>query len=128
MCIILTKDTPATHIKVKGQECTHRLSHSDTPICQNLVCFYQKAKTILPDSNSWWKYNSHIEVKGQGHTEVMNACDTIRTCTMVIHSHAKHSFTNMSKDKKAVAQTQKACLDSQWFRYTPELHSRVCVL
>ena len=26
-----------------------------------------KSKGILPDSNSWWKYNFDIEVKGQGH-------------------------------------------------------------
>ena len=26
-----------------------------------------KNKDILPDSNSWCKYNFDIEVKGQGH-------------------------------------------------------------
>ena len=31
-----------------------------------------KSKDILPDSNSLWKYNFDIEIKGQGHTEFMN--------------------------------------------------------
>ena len=35
-----------------------------------------KSKHILPDSNSLWKYNFDIEVKGQGHTEFMTVCDT----------------------------------------------------
>ena len=35
-----------------------------------------KSKDILPDSNSLWKYNFDIEVKGQGHTEFMTVCDT----------------------------------------------------
>ena len=65
---------PTYRSKVKNVQ--NILSHGDTPIGQNLVCLYQKAKKILPDSNSWWKYNFHIDVKGQGHTEVMNACDT----------------------------------------------------
>ena len=30
-----------------------------------------KSKDILPDSNSWWKYDFDIEVKGQGHTDFM---------------------------------------------------------
>ena len=32
-----------------------------------------KSKDILPDSNSWWKYNFDIEVKGQGQ----NVRDTL---------------------------------------------------
>ena len=51
-----------------------------------------KSKDILPDSNSWWKDNFDIEVKGQGHKDVTH-------CTMVIHSRAKQSMT-MLKDKK----------------------------
>ena len=35
-----------------------------------------KSKDILPDSNSWWKYDFDIEVKGQGHTDFMNVRDT----------------------------------------------------
>ena len=35
-----------------------------------------KSKDILPDSNSWWKYNIDIEVKGLGHTEFINVRDT----------------------------------------------------
>ena len=49
------------------------------------------------------KYNFDIEVKGQGHTEVMNVCETLYP--MVIHSCDKYALT-MSKEKKAVAQTQ----------------------
>ena len=37
---------------------------------------YVKEQDILPDSNSWGKYNFDIEVKGQGHTEFMNVCHT----------------------------------------------------
>ena len=46
------KDTPATHIKIKGQGHTkvknvqNMLSHGDTHICQNLVCLCQRAKTF----------------------------------------------------------------------------------
>ena len=53
------------------------LSHGDASICQNLVCLMLKSKDILPDSNSWWKYNFDIEVKGQGHTEFINVRDTL---------------------------------------------------
>ena len=35
-----------------------------------------KSKDILPDSNSLWKYNFDIEVKGQGHTKFMTVCVT----------------------------------------------------
>ena len=35
-----------------------------------------KSKNILPVSNPRWRYNFHIEVRGQGHTEFMNVHDT----------------------------------------------------
>ena len=56
-----------------------------------------KSKDILPDSIPWWKYNFDIEVKVQGHSEIMNVRDTsyhadILTC--------QKSMT-MPEDKKA---------------------------
>ena len=55
------------------------LFHGDTPLCQNLVCLNVKEqKTILPDSNSWCKYNFDIEVKG--HTEDRESTGQIYTC------------------------------------------------
>ena len=50
------------------------LSHGDTPICQNLVCLYQRAKTSCQTQMP--QYNFDIEVKGQGHTEFMNVRNT----------------------------------------------------
>ena len=75
----LTKDSPATHIQVKGQVDTkvknvhNMLFHGDTPIGQNFVCLCQRAKT---DSNSrsyrvhecmwhivpWWYTHVHNKV------------------------------------------------------------------
>ena len=52
---------------IQRSRSVHMLSHSNTPLCQNLVFQCQRAKTIFPDSNSWWKYNFDIDVKGQGH-------------------------------------------------------------
>ena len=67
---------------------------------------------IHPYAKIWYAYvkeqrhffqtQIHGKVKGQGHTEFMNVCDTL---TMVIHSCAEQSLT-MSKDKKAKAWTQ----------------------
>ena len=34
-----------------------------------------KSRDVLPDSNSWWKYNFDIEFIGQGHTELMHVHD-----------------------------------------------------
>ena len=51
------------------------LSHGDTPICQNLVCLYQRAKTSCQTQMP--QYNFDIEVKGQGHTEFMNVRDKL---------------------------------------------------
>ena len=36
---------------------------------------FQRAKTILLDSNLWGKYYFDIEVIGQGHIDVMNVRD-----------------------------------------------------
>ena len=44
---------------------------------QILVCLFQSANTILPDSNSWLKYNFNIKVIAQGHTEVINVRETL---------------------------------------------------
>ena len=52
---------------IQRSRSVHMLSHSNTPLYQNLVFQCQRAKTIFPDSNSWWKYNFDIDVKGQGH-------------------------------------------------------------
>ena len=51
-------------------------SHSYTPFMSRLCMSMSKSKDILPDSNSWRKYNVVIEVTGQGHTEFMNVRDT----------------------------------------------------
>ena len=52
------------------------MSHGNTPICKNLVCLCQRAKTSCQIQNSLWKYNFDIDAKGQGHTEFMTVCDT----------------------------------------------------
>ena len=54
------------------------LSHGDTPICKNLVCLHvcQIAKTSCQTQIHGENKNSDIEVKVQGHTELMNICDT----------------------------------------------------
>ena len=76
------------------------LSHGDKPICQNLVCLCHRAKTILPDSNSCWKYNFDIEVKVQGHTEVINVCNTS------YHTIMPNIEWLRKRTKKAVTRTQ----------------------
>ena len=65
-------------IKVKGQGHTkeknvHNMSHGDTPICQNLVCLCQRAKTSCQYQIHCENINFDIEVKGQGHECI---CDT----------------------------------------------------
>ena len=52
------------------------LSHGDTPICQNLECLCQRAKTSCQTQIHVKMYNLDIEAKGQVHTEFMNVRDT----------------------------------------------------
>ena len=52
------------------------------------------------------KYNFDIEVKGQGHKEVMNVYMTHRP--LVIHSRVIYMYgMNTSKDKRVVVRTQR---------------------
>ena len=73
---------------------------SDTTICQNLVYISHRAKTILPYLNSYiiliWRSKYKVIQRSWLYT---------RHHTMVIYLSAKHNMT-MSKDKKAVVQTQ----------------------
>ena len=48
-------------------------------------------------SNPWWKYNFDIEVKGQGHTEFMNVCDT-----------SYHSDTLMCQQRMTMLKDKEA--------------------
>ena len=83
----------------KGQECTQHVVSRWYTICQNLVCLCQKAKTILPVSNSWKKYNLifGIKVKFIQHSWMYTT-----HCTMVIHSHSM----TMWKDKNLLLNTK----------------------
>ena len=90
------------------------LTHGDIPICRNLVCLCQWAKTILPDSNSWWKYNFDIEVKSQGHIEITNVCDTLYHPLMVIDACAKYGKP-MSIQKMFFPE-QRAHFNQTWHR------------
>ena len=91
------------------------LFHGDTPICQNCVCL-SKSKDILLDSNSWWKYNFDIEVKGQDHSSWM----FVTHCTMVIRSRTKQSIACQPK-KGIWAGHESAQTNGQteWPLYTP---------
>ena len=52
------------------------LSHGDTPICQNMVCLCQRAKTFCQNQIHGENIILIIEVKGQGQTEFMNVRNT----------------------------------------------------
>ena len=52
------------------------LFHSKTPICQNLVCVCQRAKTSCQTEIHGENMIFDIEINGQGHTEFMNVSDT----------------------------------------------------
>ena len=43
---------------------------------KNLACLCQRATTSCPTQIHCENINFDIEVKGQGHTEFMNVCDT----------------------------------------------------
>ena len=99
---------PNTHIKVKSQGYTkvknvqNMLSHGDTPICQNLVCLCQRAKTScqtqIHGENIILILRSKVKV-------IQSSWMYVTHYTMVIHSHAKQSMT-LSKDKKVEDWTQ----------------------
>ena len=52
ICVDLRIKPPNTY-RSKVKNVQNIFSHGNTPIGLNLVCLYQIAKKILPDSNSW---------------------------------------------------------------------------
>ena len=102
MWVKLTKDT-LLHPNI-GQGYTqvmkvhNMLSHSHIPICQIWCAYVKEQRRSCPDTYSRWKYN--IENKGQGHTKVMNVCDTSSYGDTLMW--IRYGMT-MSKDIKAVA-------------------------
>ena len=55
------------------------MSHIDTPICQYLVCLYQKTKRSC--QTQIYDKNIIFEVKSQGHTVVMSVRNTLYHCS-----------------------------------------------
>ena len=89
----------------KGQECTQDMfSHGDTPICQNLVCLHvcmSKSKDDL----------ARLKLMVKTNLILMSRSYRDHKCTLPIiswwYTHMTNIFIKtMSKDKKAVAQTQ----------------------
>ena len=77
-------------------------SHGDTPICQNLVCLCQRAKTSCQTQI----HGENIILILRSKVKVIQSSKMYVThYTMVIHSHAKQSMT-LSKDRKAEVWTQ----------------------
>ena len=68
-----------------------------------LVCLCQRAKTVRQDSNSWLKYNFHIEVKGQGQTKVMNVRHTL------YHGDTLPNILWLCNGRKVVTKKTKPC-------------------
>ena len=67
----------------------YTMSHGDTSMCQIWYAYVIEQRLSCP-----FKIHGEniilIEAKDQGHTEVMNVCDT---SSMVIHTCAKYGMT-----------------------------------
>ena len=80
-------------------------SHGDTPICQNLVCLCQRAKTSCQTQT----HGKNIILILRSKAKIIQSkCMYTPHRTMVIHSCAKQSMT-MSKDKKSWGLNTKSC-------------------
>ena len=117
---------PTYRSKVKGQGHTkdknvhNMLSHGDTPICQNLVCLCQRAKTSCQTQI----HGENIILILRSKVKVIQSLWMYTTDrTMVIHPCAKYG-KSMSNQKKIMGQT-RICTDrrtdgqTEWFLYTP---------
>ena len=75
------------------------------PGMQKFGVFMSKSKDILPRSNSLWKYNLDIEVKGQGHTELTN-----------VTSHHVDTLTCRTKFDYVKGQTRWVLNTKSWHK------------
>ena len=60
----------------------------------------------MPDSNSWWKYNFDIAVKGQGYTEFMYVGNTLYHGDTLM---CQQSMTMSIKGQKSWGLNTKLC-------------------
>ena len=106
-----------SHTKVKN---IHMLSQGDTPIRPNLVSLNVKEQRGSYQSQIHDE-NFDIEVKGQGHTEIINVCDTLYhgdklTC------YIKNDFV---KGQKSCGPNTKPC--HKPYKYDLEVKGQHCI-
>ena len=73
------------------------LSHCESPM-PYLVCICQRAKTSCQTQIHGTKNNFDIEVKGQGHTELMNVRDiSYHGYTCTLRCQTKYDYLEWQK-------------------------------